>query len=190
MIHGLHDLRDPRETLHRSMEALLLHANDACELVKVIDLRRSQWICFEERDDAVDEILWRPDIVPVEILPVVVVSHVDVHLTATEERLQLVQHVHAPLPLDHCEGGLNLPADAVGPVSEDRNAEASFTVDEADDPLLDPRPFLLIVRTRRFVTRHVPTILGGSDTTGTAGSSEFPAYSQLHSPPLPAGGAV
>ena len=64
-------------------------------------------------------------------------------------------------------------------------AETTFTVDEADDPLLDPWPFLLIVRTRRILTNHVPTLPGGTDMVCTAGYSGVPAYGQLHFTPSP-----
>jgi len=37
----------------------------------------------------------------------------------------------------------------------DGTAKAALAVDEADDPLLDSWPFLLIARTRRIVTGHV-----------------------------------
>ena len=63
----------------------------------------------------------------------------------------------------------------------DRQTEAAFAVDEADDPLLDSWPFLLIARTGRIFTGHVPTIPGGPDMAGTTGYSGVPAYSQLHS---------
>lgn len=50
---------------------------------------------------------------------------------------------------------LHLPPEAAGGVPHHRYREATLTVDEADDPLLDPWPFLLIVRTVRIVTAHV-----------------------------------
>ncbi len=40
----------------------------------------------------------------------------------------------------------------------------TFSVDEADDPLLDTWPFLLIVRTGRIVTDHATSIPEGCDT--------------------------
>ena len=43
-------------------------------------------------------------------------------------------------------------------------AETAFTVDEADDPLLESWPFLLIVRTGRIVTAHVDILLKAYDT--------------------------
>ena len=41
-----------------------------------------------------------------------------------------------------------------------RDREAPFAVDEADDPLLDAWPFLLIVRTGRIFTAHVTSYRG------------------------------
>ena len=49
---------------------------------------------------------------------------------------------------------LDLPAESATRVAHHRNRKASFTVDEADDPLLDPWPFLLIVRTGWIITVH------------------------------------
>jgi len=42
-------------------------------------------------------------------------------------------------------------------------AEAAVAVGEADDPLRETWPFLLIVRTGRIVTAHVRTLRGGCD---------------------------
>ena len=47
------------------------------------------------------------------------------------------------------------------PVAHYRDRKAAFTVDEADDPLLDTWPFLLIVRTGRIVTAHTLTLRTG-----------------------------
>src|SRR5207253_10192629 len=87
---------------------------------------------------------------------VVVVTTITADTTTSEERLQLMQYRHAPFSLDHRELGLDLPAETTRWVPEDRNAEATFAVDEADDPLLESWPFLLIGRTERIVTAHRP----------------------------------
>ena len=50
---------------------------------------------------------------------------------------------------------LDLPAEPTPGVSHHRDREASFAVDEADDPLLETWPFLLIGRTGRIVTAHL-----------------------------------
>jgi len=162
------------------VETTFHHPNDLCELPKVIGLRRSQWMLFEERNDTSGKISRRSHVEPEEILPVIVVSPIDANATASKELLQLMQNVHTPLSLDHREGWLCLPTDSVGPIAVDRNAEASFAVYEADDPLLETWPFLLIARTGWIVTGHAPTLPGGSDMTGTTGCSGVPAYSQLH----------
>ena len=65
----------------------------------------------------------------------IVVPAVDVDRPASEELLQHVQNLHAPLSLHDRELGLDLPAESARSVPEDRNAEASLAVDEADDPL-------------------------------------------------------
>ena len=75
-------------------------------------------------------------------------------VAAFEEPLQLVQDMHALRSLDHAEVRLYLPAEPTAVISEDRNTEAAFAVDKADDPLLESWPFLLIGRTDRIVTAH------------------------------------
>ena len=172
------------------MKTLTLHANNQCELSEVLSFRRLQWMFLEERDDAVDQRTGSSDIVPVQMLLVIVVASIDVDATASEELLQFVQNMHALLSLNHRKTRLDLPADSTRVVSKNRNTEAALTVDEADDPLLDTWPFLLIVRTCRIVTDHAPTVATGSDIFGTAGFSGFPAYSQLHSTPSPVRGAA
>ena len=84
----------------------------------------------------------------------VIVTSVATDMAAFEEPLQLVQDMHAPRSLDHAEVRLNLPTETTTAVPEDRNTEAAFAVDEADDPLLETWPFLLIGRTGRIVTAH------------------------------------
>lgn len=155
MVHRLSDLRNLGKTLHRPVEPLLHHANHARELSEFLGFRRSQWISLEERDNADRQIFGIPDVVSPEMLPVIVVAAVDVHASASEELPQFVQNMHAPLPLNHDECRLDLPTHApISPVAEDRNTEAAFPVNEADDPLLVSWPFLLIARTCRFVTGH------------------------------------
>ena len=85
----------------------------------------------------------------------VIVTRVATDMAAFEEPLQIVQHTHAPGSLNHAEVGLNLPPETTTAVPEDRNTEAAFAVDEADDPLLESWPFLLIGRTGRIVTAHL-----------------------------------
>ena len=85
----------------------------------------------------------------------IVVSTIATDRTTLEELLQRVQYLHTPLSLYLGAARLNLPTETTRMIAEDWNAEAAFAVDEADDPLCDTWPFLLIVRTGRIVT-HVP----------------------------------
>jgi hypothetical protein len=67
-------------------------------------------------------------------------------------------------PLGDGELGLDLPTQPTRVVPNERYREAALAVDEADDPLLEPWPFLLIDRTGRiFTARHPPSLLTGWD---------------------------
>ena len=50
---------------------------------------------------------------------------------------------------------LDLPAESAPGVLHHRDRETTLAVDEADDPLLETWPFLLIDRTGRIFTAHV-----------------------------------
>ena len=56
---------------------------------------------------------------------------------------------------------LDLPAESAPRVANHGDREAALTVDEADDPLLKTRSFLLIVRTGRVITGHCFTLWKG-----------------------------
>jgi hypothetical protein len=116
----------------------------------------------------------------------VIVPPVAIDFPAAEIVPDEIKDIRTLLSLHDREDWLQLPSQLHLPIPLDWTTEAAFTVDEADDPLLDSWPFLLISRTRRIVTVHAPTIPGGSDTNGTAGCSGVPAYSQLHITPSPA----
>ena len=181
MVHGRCDVADVGETIHPEVDALSHQRDDSGEPAELFRLRRSQWVFFEERDDALLEVIERTHLVTVHRLPVVVRPSIDRDVAASEEVLQVMQHSGAPFCLDDRKTRLDLPTEPTRSVPEDRNAEAAFAVDEADDPLRETRPFLLIVRTGRIFTAHVDTLRRGCGNEGsTAGYSEFPAYSQLH----------
>ena len=163
MVHRLCDACALAEPVHREMDSLAHQPHDFRKSDELIALCRSQWMCFEERDDRSDEITERPAAVAVQILPMIIVTSVATNMAAPEEPLQLVQNVHTPRSLDHTEVRLYLPAESTAVVSKDRNTEAAFTVDEADDPLLESWPFLLIDRTDRIVTAHAHTLRRGCD---------------------------
>jgi len=77
-------------------------------------------------------------------------------LTTHEVPLHSMQRIEALLSLNHRERRLDLPTAPRRWVLKDRNAEAAFSVDEADDPLRETWPFLLIDRTGRIITIHLP----------------------------------
>lgn len=120
-------------------------------------------MCFEKRNDRPEKITEGPDAVAVQVFPVVIVTSVATDVAAFEETLQFVQDMHAPRSLDHAEVRLNLPTETTTTVPEDRNTEAAFAVDEADDPLLESWPFLLIGRTDRIVTAHATSLRRACD---------------------------
>ena len=112
----------------------------------------------------------------------VVVTGVLDHLPASEHLNEEFECRPGGRRLADRELMLDLPAEPAGQVAHYRDREAALAVDEADGPLLDAWPFLLIVRTGRIFTPHQSTLLKGRDSEGsTAGYSEFPANSQLHS---------
>ena len=92
----------------------------------------------------------------------VVVTPVAVDRAAAEERLQKLQRLATPRALGHDELGADLPPERHDRAPVDRDAEASFAVDEPGDPALKPEPFLLIICTRHVVT----TVAAGSDGYG------------------------
>ena len=185
MVHRLHDLGDVGHAIHRKVDTRLHHAHDRGELPKLIGLRRSQWISFEERDDGFSQLCRIVNNVREQILSVVVMPAIAVDLSAPEVALDLLKNMGASFSLNNRKAWLKLPTESHSSVSLNRTAETSFTVDKADDPLLDPWPFLLIVRTRRIVTGHIATVQVATDMIGTAGYTGFPAYSQLHYTPSP-----
>ena len=186
MVHGLGDLRDLGESLDREMGSYLHHPKYRRKLPERIGFRRFQRIRFEERHDLRSQVVLVEDTVHEEILAVIVSSAIAVHRATPEEVSDQVQHVCTTFALHDCESRLHHPPDPHARIAMDRKAEAALAVYEADDPLLESWPFLLIARTGRIVTSHVPTIPGGSDMAGTAGCSGVPANGQLRFTPSPA----
>ena len=154
-VHGLSDGSDTCHTGNTQMFAGTHHAHHRRELLERFGLRRFQWMLFEERHDRLIKVANRSDSPSAHILPMVIVSTIDVDPTAPEIGLQRVQDMHAPRSLRDDEFRLDLPAEPRRAVTEDRNTEAALAVYEPDDPLLVSWPFLLIARTERIVTGHV-----------------------------------
>ena len=63
--------------------------------------------------------------------------------------------------LDNPKRRLHLPAKRHRPIPEDRAAKTAFPIHETSNPSAVPESFLLIVRTERIVTTHVPTLEDG-----------------------------
>ena len=159
----------------------LPHQADHCrELVELRSFRRSQWVSFEERNDAPLEVDERPHGPSPHVMSMVVMPAVDTDVTAPEVLLQVLQNMRAWRCLDDDELRLNLPTEARTSLPKDRHREAAFSVNEPDDPLLEAWPFLLIVRTGHIVTSTADTTVSRrTDSFGSTGYSGFPAYSQL-----------
>ncbi len=111
------------------------HANDSGKSRKVAGFGRSEWVCFKKRDDATDQITKTSNAVAPDVFTMVVVPAVHRHLPAPEELFESGKYRCASLSLDDRELRLDLPTQATRSVLEDRDAEASLAVDEADDPL-------------------------------------------------------
>src|SRR5262249_29475509 len=97
-----------------------------------------------------------------------------------------------PSVICHDELMRDLPAGLVGAstssaaLAHEADREASFSVYKTNNPATSDQSFLLIFR----LTRHVVTVDIGSDVSSSAGYPGFPAYSQMHTAPLPARGAA
>jgi hypothetical protein len=137
MVHCLRDVGDLDQALLSQVGFPFHHPHNNRKLLELFGFCRSQWVLFEERDNAANQVFESIHIIPVQVLSMVVASSVDEDSAAFEELSQLVQDMHASRPLNHSEYRLDLPAQSHGGASEDRNAEAPFSVNESDDPLLE-----------------------------------------------------
>ena len=86
----------------------------------------------------------------------VIVTTILDHRTTAELLEEEIDHSSGDCGLGHRELMLDLPAESTTRVPNHRDREAAFTVDKADDPLLNTWPFLLIVRTGWIVTAPGP----------------------------------
>ena len=153
VVHRLSDLRDPDDARHRQVNTSIHQLDDPGELVEVVTLRGPQPMFREERDDRAPKILEPTDAVPEEVLPVVVMSSVDVDLAAPEVRSKAVEHVPARRSLYNREAWLHLPTERRPGVPKDRAAETALSIDEPHNPSEVPEPFLLVFRTSHIVTQ-------------------------------------
>ncbi len=109
------------------------------------------------------------NVVDEQIFLVIVMSAVSIDASAFEKVVKQMKNGKTPLSLNNRKPRLNLPTAAHTFVSLNRAAKAAFSVDEADDPLLESWPFLLIVRTGHVVTaHHTDTLVSVCDTKAVA----------------------
>jgi len=117
------------------MDSLSHQADNRRETHEVIAFRREKWVFFEERDDAFGQVRQTSHAEACHVLAVVVRTAVDRDCTTLEEASQRMKHHDTSDPLDDRELRLALPTQTTRSIPEDRDAEASLAVDEADDPL-------------------------------------------------------
>ena len=130
----------------------LHHPQDGGERLEVGLLRGDQWVLFEERHDHRYQVAASLHGEAKQRVAMVVVAPVLDDLAAPEHLLEEFERRPRRRRLGDRELVLDLPAEEAPWVAHDRDREAALAVDEADDPLLEPWPFLLIARTGRIVT--------------------------------------
>ena len=191
-VHLFGDLSDLDEPVHHKMAAGRDQLNTSGELLEVLLLRAQHRVLPEERNDRLQQIDASSHDVAVQMLAVIVKPLVLEHLTNTKELAELVQTRRATRALRDHELVRDLPAGlvAVSPppasLAHEADREASFSVYKTNNPATSDQSFLLIFR----ITRHVVTVDITSDVISSAGCPGFPAYSQMHTAPLPTRGAA
>ena len=107
---------------------------------------------MEERNDDVPQVAKSGHAVPEKIFPVIVMTAIDRHMSASEEAEHVLQHSETAGSLHNHESGLHLPAERRAGIPKDRAAKAAFSVDEPHDPSVVQESFLLIFRVPHIVT--------------------------------------
>ncbi len=131
------------------------HVHNFFEPFEFNSFGANKWIFFEERNNAVRQALEAPDAEAPHILAMIVVPRIAYDVAAAKVLIHSVSNTYALLSLNDRECGFDLPTYLTRSVPKDRNTEAAFAVDEADNPLRKAWPFLLIVRTGRIFTIHM-----------------------------------
>lgn len=93
VVHRFLDLCYLDDSIERHVSAKLHEFDDPCELLEVLSLRSSQWVLDEERNDLGTKVIEPIDVVPKQVLAVVVTSTVDVNLAASKEANQFLKHI-------------------------------------------------------------------------------------------------
>jgi hypothetical protein len=151
-----------RPSSWRCVPACIICRNGG-ERLEVGLFRGDQWVFFEERHDHRHQLTPSLHREAQERVAMVVVALVLDDLTAPEHLLEEFERRSGRRRLGDRELVLDLPAEEAPMVAHDRYREAALAVDEADDPLLESWPFLLIARTGRIVTAHGRTLQRGWD---------------------------
>jgi hypothetical protein len=146
------------------VSTFLHDSQDGDEPLEVVTLRGSQWMFFEERDDGVHQMGPTLHGEAQEHFVVVAVPRILDHAPTSELLDEEIECGSRARRLGHRELVLDLPAESASRVANHGDREAALAVDEADDPLLDTWPFLLIARTGRIFTSHAATLARGCDT--------------------------
>ena len=146
------------------MCSCLHHLQPGGKRLEVGVLRGDQWIRFEERNHDLDQLPPSLHGEAQERVAMVVVAPVLDDLPAPEHLLEEFERRSGRRRLGDRELVLDLPAEEAPGIAHDRDRETAFAVDEADDPLLETWPFLLIARTGRVVTGHARTLQRGWDS--------------------------
>jgi hypothetical protein len=190
-IHRLGDLDDVEQPSRRQVMTLVDQLHAQSETVEIDSLGAPKREHPKERNDLSKEVRTLPYDEAMQMLTMVVASPVDDDLACAEEALKLLQAIQASLALDDSELMRDLKAGLVAspawpvwlPDKADR--EASFSVYKTNHPADLDQSFLLVFCTDRIVTAHRSSLWRVPD-----GYSGFPAYSQMHTTPLPAWGAT
>ena len=140
------------------MRSRLHRLQDGGERLEVGALCGDQWMRFEERHNDLDQFPPPLHGEAEKVVAMVVVAPVLDDLTAPEHLLEEFERRPGRRRLGDRELVLDLPAEEAPGIAHDRDRETAFAVDEADDPLLETWPFLLIARTGRIVTAHGRTL--------------------------------
>ena len=152
---------DPPKTSFGEMSAGLHGTQYRRESLEVEALRGSQRMFFEERHHSLQQIFTTLHREAKQDLSMIEWTKAFDHTTAPELLVEELQCRPRGCRLGHRELMLDLPAETATWVAHYRDRKAAFTVDEADDPLLNTWPFLLIARTGRIVTAHILTLETG-----------------------------
>jgi len=152
---------DPPKTSLGEMGAGLHLTQYRRESLEVEAFRGSQRMFFEERHHSSQQILTPLHREAKKDLPVIEGTKAFDHTAAPELLFEELQCWARGRRLGHRELVLDLPAETATSVAHYRDRKAALSVDEADDPLLNTWPFLLIARTGRIVTAHMLTLETG-----------------------------